>query len=85
MFRKIGRIQRMNANNVAAEITRTRGTIPTTNGGETPDSWEGVVRQLVNTLRFGVVQITVHESHVVQVERTEKVRFAHPASQKPNR
>jgi hypothetical protein len=43
------------------------------------------VRQLVSTLRFGVVQITVHESHVVQVERTEKVRFAHPASQKPNR
>jgi hypothetical protein len=75
----------MNANNIAAEIARIRGTSLSTNGGETPDGWEGVVRQLVGTLRFGMVQITVHESHVVQVERTEKVRFTQPASQKPNR
>jgi hypothetical protein len=75
----------MNANNVATEITRNPGPSLKTQGMETPHGWEGVVRQLVNTLRFGVVQITVHESHVVQVERTEKVRFAHPASQKSNR
>jgi hypothetical protein len=49
------------------------------------EGWEGVVRQLVSTLRFGVVQITVHESHVVQVERTEKVRFAQIAPSKSNR
>jgi hypothetical protein len=49
------------------------------------EGWEAVVRQLVSTLRFGVVQITIHESHVVQVERTEKVRFAQPASPKPDR
>jgi hypothetical protein len=53
--------------------------------GAKPDSWETVVQKLVGTLRFGVVQITVHESHVVQVERTEKVRFAQPTPQKPNR
>jgi hypothetical protein len=75
----------MNANNIPADLTRSPGLLPNFNGGETPSGWEGVVRQLVNTLRFGVVQITVHESHVVQVERTEKVRFAHPASQKANR
>jgi hypothetical protein len=75
----------MNANNVPAGSARSPGSPPHFNSGETPNGWEGVVRQLVNTLRFGVVQITVHESHVVQVERTEKVRFVHPASQKPDR
>jgi hypothetical protein len=75
----------MNVNNIASDIARSRLSLPGTNGGEIPNGWEGLVRQMVSTLRFGVVQITVHESHVVQVERTEKVRFAHPASQKPNR
>jgi len=74
----------MSANNTAAEIRRSRASL-SLNDGVTPDSWEGVVRQLVSGLRFGVVQITVHESHVVQVERTEKVRFAQPSSQKLNR
>ena len=41
--------------------------------------WLEIVRQHVTTLQFGVVQITVHDSKVVQVERTEKVRIAHPA------
>ncbi len=40
-----------------------------------PPDWLRVVREQVEHLRFGVVQITVHENHVVQVERTEKVRF----------
>ena len=30
-------------------------------------SWLEVVRQQVNSLRFGVVQIVVHESRVVQI------------------
>jgi hypothetical protein len=46
---------------------------PTTSAGN--DSWLEVVRQQVGSLRFGVVQIVVHEARVVQVERTEKVRF----------
>ena len=75
----------MNVNNMTAEAARNRGSLSTTGDGGLLDSWEGVVRELVSTLRFGVVQITVYESHVVQVERTEKVRFAPPASQKPNR
>jgi len=41
--------------------------------------WLEIVRQQVTTLQFGVVQITVHESKVVQVERTEKIRIAHSA------
>ena len=74
----------MNANNFA-KLAQSGGTSLATGDREIPDGWEGIVRQLVSTLRFGVVQITVHESHVVQVERTEKVRFAQPTSQKLNR
>ena len=75
----------MSANNIVAQAARIRGSYPTDRDRSLQDGWERVVRELVSTLRFGVVQITVHESHVVQVERTEKVRFAPPASKKSNR
>lgn len=39
-------------------------------------SWLQLVEEQVSELRFGVVQITVHEGRVVQIERTEKVRLA---------
>ena len=42
--------------------------------------WLEIVRRQVATLQFGIVQITVHESRVVQVERTEKVRIPSPAA-----
>ncbi len=34
-----------------------------------------LVQQQVGSLRFGVVQIVVHEGRVVQIERTEKLRL----------
>lgn len=37
--------------------------------------WLEVVQKQVSSLRFGVVQITVHDSRVVQVETTERLRF----------
>ncbi len=37
--------------------------------------WVNVVRRKVETLSFGVVQIVVHDSKVVQIERTEKTRL----------
>lgn len=40
----------------------------------TPD-WLEITASQVGALKFGVVQITVHESRVVQIEKTEKVRF----------
>ena len=45
-----------------------------------PDSkinadWLEVVQKQVASLRFGVVQITVHDARVVQVETTERLRF----------
>lgn len=47
---------------------------------QTPEhnDWPAVVRQLVESLRFGVVQIVVHDSKVVQIERTEKMRLDLP-------
>ncbi|HAB16943.1 MAG TPA: YezD family protein [Verrucomicrobiota bacterium] len=38
-------------------------------------SWLDAVREQVNSLRFGQVQIVVHESRVVQIERIEKIRL----------
>jgi hypothetical protein len=37
--------------------------------------WLELVRQKVQSLRFGVVQIVVHDSKVTQIERTEKTRL----------
>jgi hypothetical protein len=41
-----------------------------------PTCWLDVVAEQVSKLRFGVVQITVHDTRVVQIERTEKIRLA---------
>jgi hypothetical protein len=38
-------------------------------------AWLELVRKQVDSLKFGTVQITVHDSHVTQVERLEKVRL----------
>jgi hypothetical protein len=38
-------------------------------------AWLAAVRHQVETLRFGVVQIVVHESRVVQIDRTERLRL----------
>ncbi|MBI3414611.1 MAG: YezD family protein [Verrucomicrobia bacterium] len=46
-----------------------------TNGDNSATTWRKVVNAHVNSLRFGVIQIVVHDSRVVQIERTEKVRF----------
>lgn len=39
--------------------------------------WLELVGKQVASLRFGVVQIVVHDSRVVQIERTEKFRLDH--------
>ena len=42
---------------------------------EDESDWLAIVRQQVQSLRFGVVQIVVHNGAVVQIERTEKFRL----------
>jgi hypothetical protein len=39
-----------------------------------PD-WLQVVREKVESLRYGVVQLVVHDGRVTQIERTEKTRL----------
>jgi len=38
-------------------------------------AWLAVVRQQVDSLKFGTVQITVHDRKVVQIDRNEKMRI----------
>lgn len=40
-----------------------------------PD-WMQIVREKVESLRYGVVQLVVHDGRVTQIERTEKTRIA---------
>lgn len=39
------------------------------------EAWIEIVRQKVEAMRFGSVQIIVHEGRVTQVESTEKTRL----------
>ncbi len=39
-----------------------------------PD-WVALVREKVESLRYGVVQLVVHDGRVTQIERTEKTRL----------
>lgn len=48
----------------------------------TDSDWINVLRQHVASLRFGVIQVVIHEGRVVQIERTEKYRIP-PRTQNP--
>jgi hypothetical protein len=50
---------------------------PTSSEGTKAD-WLDIVRDNVANLRFGSVQITVHNGRVTQVESIEKTRFVAP-------
>ena len=40
-----------------------------------PPDWLALVREKVEGLRYGVVQLVVHDGRVTQIERTEKTRL----------
>lgn len=42
---------------------------------KTNSDWLAIVQKQVTSLRYGVVQITVHDGRVVQVETTERLRL----------
>jgi hypothetical protein len=42
---------------------------------ESNRTWLQVVTEKVASLRYGVVQVTVHDGNVVQIEKTERTRF----------
>jgi hypothetical protein len=43
-------------------------------------NWLEIVRQQVESLRFGMVEIIVHDSRVTQIEKTERLRLEKPAT-----
>jgi hypothetical protein len=44
-------------------------------GGEPLDAVEAMILASVKQIKYGEVKITVHDSRVVQLETTDKVRF----------
>ena len=44
-------------------------------------SWVRLVQGQVEAMRFGVVQIVVHDSQVTQIEKTERVRLGKTRAQ----
>ena len=52
-------------------VTPTR----TESDADEKTGWLEIVRRQVGSLRFGVVQIVVHDSQVTQIEKTERVRL----------
>jgi hypothetical protein len=44
-------------------------------GLDSPDLVQHVLRAL-RGMRYGSIELTVHDGRVVQIERTEKLRFA---------
>jgi hypothetical protein len=49
-------------------------------GADKHERWISIVRDLVRGVRFGVVQIVIQDSKVVQVDKTEKLRLTNPES-----
>ncbi|MDD3178953.1 MAG: YezD family protein [Opitutaceae bacterium] len=47
---------------------------------KTEPGWFAIVRSNVESLRYGVVQLVVHDGRVTQIERTEKTRLEDPAA-----
>jgi hypothetical protein len=53
-------------------------TIDSTGPLSNPPDWVALVREKVEGLRYGVVQLVVHDGRVTQIERTEKTRLSGP-------
>jgi hypothetical protein len=53
-------------------------TIKSAGSSDEKANWLEVVRQQVGSLRYGVVQIVIHDSQVTQIEKTERVRLDKP-------
>jgi hypothetical protein len=48
--------------------------------------WLELVVQQVGSLRYGVVEIVVHDSRVIQIEKTERLRLDKtPEEKRPDR
>lgn len=56
----------------------------TTDLDDATPAWERAVLAAIRTLRFGSVEVVVHEGRVVQIETREKVRFEDAGRRRPD-
>jgi len=55
-------------------------------GEKEGSKWLELVIQQVGSLRYGVVEIVVHDSRVIQIEKTERLRLDKPTAEaRPSR
>ena len=65
----------MNNGTNMSEIHIKNGTQDVANA-----NWLEIVREQVASLKYGVVEIVVHDSQVTQIEKTERLRLDKPAA-----
>ncbi len=53
-------------------------------GADAPVAWLAALQRAVRGLRYGSVEVVVHDGRVVQIERREKVRFEPTVSRPDN-
>jgi hypothetical protein len=54
-------------------MSETQKKLPV--GGKDDVKWLDLVIQQVASLRYGVVEIVVHDSRLIQIEKTERLRL----------
>ena len=59
-------------------MSQIQQEVSAVNSGE--PKWLALVTQQVKSLRYGVVEIVVQESRVVQLEKTERLRLDKPGN-----
>jgi hypothetical protein len=67
---------------VPADRPNMNKPLPADVSATSPDdpSWLKIVREQVVSLRFGTVQIVVHDARVTQIEKIERIRIEKSAS-----
>jgi hypothetical protein len=61
-----------------ASIARAEGDLGKTDDLTPISEVEAEVLRAIRNIRYGSVEVTIHDSRVVQIERKEKRRFGHP-------
>jgi hypothetical protein len=64
-----------NNDNISRYLIMKVNENKTESGADEKAAWLEIVRRQVGSLRFGLVQIVVHDSQVTQIEKTERVRL----------
>ena len=59
----------------SSTMSSTLDTLGQNFSGRTDPDWIALVREKVESLRYGVGQLVVHDSRVTRIERTDKTRL----------